>query len=136
MEKIIVTVDFGGKNYSAAVGHPVLGAVLMTSKSAYEDVQREFQETFREHIRSMMVDGEEVPEWCVSGDYELEFQLTTAALLQSLGADVSLASISRATGINQTQLSHYANGIKVPRPQQQQRIIEGIHSIGRRLLAV
>lgn len=31
---------------------------------------------------------------------------------------------NRTTGINQHQLSHYANGLKNPRPQQRQRIVE------------
>jgi hypothetical protein len=38
--------------------------------------------------------------------------------------------------INQHQLSHYANGIKKPRPEQRRRIVEGLHKIGRELIAV
>jgi hypothetical protein len=48
----------------------------------------------------------------------------------------SIAAISRASGINQHQLSHYANGIKKPRPAQRRRILDGIHKIGRELMAV
>ena len=47
----------------------------------------------------------------------------------------SMAAISRATGINQRQLSHYATGLKTPRPKQRQRIVEGLHKIGRELMA-
>lgn len=49
---------------------------------------------------------------------------------------LSLAAISRASGINQHQLSHYANGLKTPRPQQRQRIVDGIRKIGKELLTV
>ena len=48
----------------------------------------------------------------------------------------SLAALSRATGINQRLLSHYANGLRHPRPGQRQRIVDGVHSIGRELLSV
>ena len=47
-----------------------------------------------------------------------------------------MAAISRASGISQQQLSHYANGLKNPRPAQRQRIVEGIHRIGEKMLEV
>jgi len=40
------------------------------------------------------------------------------------------------THLNQHQLSHYANGIKKNRPEQRRRIVEGLHKIGRELIAV
>ena len=134
MEKIIVTIDWHEKNYCGGFSDNVPGCAIFTA-STYEEAEREAQETLDFHLQGYAEDGE-APQWYLDKDYELEFQLTTSALLHSLGADISLASISRATGINQTQLSHYANGIKVPRPRQKQRIIDGIHSIGRRLMAV
>jgi hypothetical protein len=48
----------------------------------------------------------------------------------------SIAAISRVSGINQHQLSHYANGIKKPRPEQRRRIVKGLHKMGRELIAV
>lgn len=39
-------------------------------------------------------------------------------------------------GINQRQLSHYVNSVKKPRPNQRQRIIDGIHKIGKELIAI
>ena len=79
----------------------------------------------------------DVPQWLRNGDYELEYNLVdTATMLHAFEPLLSLAAISRVTGINQHQLSHYANGLKQPRPQQRQRIVDGIHKIGRELLAV
>ena len=46
------------------------------------------------------------------------------------------AALSRVTGINQRLLSHYANGLRNPRPAQRQRIVDGVHEIGRELLSV
>ena len=85
----------------------------------------------------MVEDGDEVPQWLQDGDYEFEYNLLDVpTLLHAYVPFVTLAAISRATGINQRLLSHYANGIKRPRPQQRQRIVEGIHKIGRELLTV
>lgn len=84
----------------------------------------------------MIADGDEVPQWLRDSDYELEYHLDTAAVLQMCSPYASMAAISRASGINQHQLSHYANGLKKPRPEQRRRIIEGIHKIGHELISV
>ena len=43
---------------------------------------------------------------------------------------------SRASGINQSLLSHYVNGLKKPCEQQRKRIVDGLHKIGSDLLSV
>ena len=136
MEKITVNVQWCDKNFGASLGDNVPGAVVLTAKT-FEELQREVQETLRFHIDGMLADGDDVPQWLVDGDYEFEFNyLDTTTLLHAYEPYLTLAAISRASGINQHQLSHYANGIKQPRPQQRQRIVDGIHKIGRELLAV
>jgi len=67
--------------------------------------------------------------------FEYNF-MDVASLLRAYEPFVSLAAISRTSGINQHLLSHYANGMKKPRPQQRERIVQGIHTIGKELLAV
>lgn len=134
MEKIIVYIDWCRSNFSGSYSDNVPGGVTFTGDT-YEDMLREAQETLDFHMQGYVEDGE-APQWYLDHDYTLDFHPTTAALLRAYTSDISLASISRATGINQTQLSHYANGLKTPRPAQRRRIIEGIHAIGRRLLAV
>lgn len=62
--------------------------------------------------------------------------ITTMKLLHAYEPYFTLSALSYASGINQHQLSHYANGLKRPRPQQRQRIVEGMHKIGRELLSV
>ena len=116
MEKIIVNVSWCDKNFGAALSENVPGAVVVTAK------------TYDELIN--------VPQWLRDGDYEFEYHLDAAALLQMCSPYASIAAISRVSGINQHQLSHYANGIKKPRPEQRRRIVEGLHRIGRELIAV
>lgn len=136
MEKVIIRVAWSNKNFSATFGENVPGSVAFTADT-FEELQKEAQNTLKFHVEGMVEDGDEVSQWLVDGDYEFVFEyLDVAALIRSLEPYTSLAALSRATGINQCQLSHYANGVKNPRPQQRQRIVNGIHDIGARLMAV
>ena len=136
MEKIRVDVAWFNKNFGASLGENVPGAVVLTAKT-YEELLQEVPETLRFHVEGMIEDGDDVPLWLRNGDYEFEYNLLdVATLLHAYEPYFTLSALSYASGINQHQLSHYANGIKKPRPQQRQRIIEGMHKIGRELLAV
>ena len=136
MEKIRVDVQWCDKNFGASLGENVPGAVVVTAKT-YEQLLNDVPESLRFHVEGMLADGDDVPQWLRNGDYELEYNLVdTATMLHAFEPLLSLAAISRVTGINQHQLSHYANGLKQPRPRQRQRIVDGIHKIGRELLAV
>ena len=136
MEKIKVDVQWCDKNFGATFGDNVPGAVVLTAKS-YEELIREVPETLRFHVEGMVQDGDDVPQWLRDGDYEFVFNLIdVATILRAYEPYISLAALSRASGINQHLLSHYANRMKQPRPQQRQRIVDGIHKIGRELLAV
>ena len=135
MERIRVDVDWCEKNFGASLGENVPGAVVVTAKT-YDKLKKYVNEALREHIDFMVEDGDVVPSWLVNGDYELDYCLTTSALLKICEPYATLSAVSRATGINQHLLSHYANGLKKPRPQQRRRIVDGIHNIGRELLSV
>ena len=135
MERIIVNVSWCDKNFGASLSENVPGAVVVTAKS-YEELVDEIRETLNFHVEGMIADGDDVPQWLRDGDYELEYHLDTAAVLQMCSPYASIAAISRASGINQHQLSHYANGLKKLRPEQRRRIIEGIHKIGHELISV
>lgn len=136
MEKIIVSVDWCDDNFGASLSENVPGAVVLTACS-FDELKKEIADTLAFHVKGMIADGDAVPEWLARGDYEFEYHFATAqALLRSVMAYVSLSAISRATGINQNLLSHYAIGKKTPRQAQRQRIIDGIHSIGRALMAI
>ena len=135
MEKIVVNVSWCDKNFGASLSENVPGAVVITAKS-YDELVDEVRETLKFHVEGMIADGDDIPQWLREGDYEFEYHLDASALLQMCSPYASIAAISRASGINQHQLSHYANGIKKPRPEQRRRIIEGIHKIGRELIAV
>lgn len=101
-----------------------------------DGLKKEFEDSLKFHIEGCVEDGDDIPQYLIDGEYEVEYNLDSAALLREAETFTTLAAISRATGINQKQLSHYANGLKTPRKEQRKRIIAGIHEIGRRALAL
>lgn len=134
MEKT-VKVSWTDKNFSAYFADEQIGAVVATAKTL-EELKRNFYEAFEFHIDGMREDGDSIPDWVSENDKEFEWQLDAAALIRACEPYTSLAAIARASGINEQQLSHYANGIKVPRPQQRQRIVAGLHKIGETFMQV
>ena len=67
---------------------------------------------------------------------EFEFQYDTASFLDYYTNYFSIAGLSRLTGINQGQLSHYANGTRNPSKQTIQKIDERIHDFANHLSRV
>lgn len=135
MEKIEVFISWSGSNYCATNDKQVDGCIIVTNKTL-EGVKADFKEALQFHIEGMVQDGDAVPEWLQKGEYELAFNLETSALLRNCERYTSIAAIARASGINERQLSHYANGLKKPRPEQRKRIVEGLHKIGKEFLSV
>ena len=136
MEKIHVKVDWCEKNYGAVTECDALNGMVAVTAKAYEGLMNELAEAVRLHVEGCLEDGDPLPEWLVKGDYEFDIELGTSALLRRCERFTSLAAISRASGISQQQLSHYANGLREPRMEQRRRIVEGIHRIGRECLSV
>ena len=130
-----IEISWSEKNYCCGWSFEGIGAVLCTNKTI-GGLKKEFEESLRFHIEAMVEDGEIVPEWLAFGEYDIEYTLSSAALLREAEQFTTMAAISRITGINQKLLSHYANAIKIPRPAQRQRIVDGLHQIGRQFLAV
>ena len=135
MEKITVNVEWCNKNFAASVGDNVPGAVVVTAKTL-KQLKADVADSLRFHVEGMVADGDDVPEWLRSEEYEFDWVMGTSALLRECEQYTDLAAISRASGVNARQLSHYANGIKRPRAEQRKRIIDGLHKIGEELMTV
>ena len=67
---------------------------------------------------------------------ELCFEFDIEALLKYVDGIVTKTALSKASGINASQLSHYSSGLKKPRKEQRERIIKGLHTLGQELLSV
>lgn len=135
MEKIKVEVNWCEKNFACVWGCPDFGSIIVTNKTL-EGLKKEFQLSLQSQIDDMLADGEDIPQFLASGDFEIEYELHISAILRNAEQFTTMAAISRASGINQRQLTHYASSLKEPRPAQRERIIAGLHRIGESFLAI
>lgn len=134
-KKIHVNVSWTEDNYCCSWEDGQGGVVLVAAKTL-QKLKDDFEESMRLHIEGCVADGDIFPEYLIAGAYDISYDLDAAALIRNAETYTTMSAISRASGINQKQLSHYANGIKHPRPAQLERIKSGLHIIGSRLLAL
>lgn len=79
----------------------------------------------------------EIPGWYITKDYKFIYVFKNMqTLLKAYTSHISLAAISKVSGINPTLLSHYVNGLKEPREKQAKLIVNSIKRIGEELSAV
>lgn len=131
MKNIKVIIGYTGTNFCAC-SEQILGCVA--TGSTIEEIKKEYTELLDFHIEGMEADKETLP--VERGKYKLVFELDTQALLKQYQNIISFSALSKVTGINQRQLSHYANGIRTPRANQRQKIVKGLHEIGKEFISV
>ena len=133
--KIHVTVSWSEDNFCGSWVDGQDGVVLVTAKT-FQKFKEDMAESIRLHIQGCIEDGDTFPKYLESGDYDIEYDLDAAALIRNAESYTSMSVISRISGINQKQLSHYANGVKHPRPFQIAKIKTALAIIGTQLLAL
>ena len=136
MERINVFISWSGNNYCAGAQGDELNGLIVSSDYSIEALKKDFESALQFHIEGCLKDGDILPEWLRSGQYELNYILETSALIHSLDGILTRSAIARATGINERQIRHYASGYRKPRPQQREKIVNGIHAISRELASV
>jgi hypothetical protein len=72
----------------------------------------------------------------VNKEYEFDYELQVSAILHRFDGILTRAALARATGINQRQLGHYATGKSVTRLSQREKIINGLHRLGKEFCSV
>ena len=133
MEKVIINIDWLDHNFGAAPQNEAIACVA-TGKTL-EEVKNNIIEALQFHLEGMRLHGETPPEeFC--GEWEPEFVLTTRAQIRYSDNYITRKALSRETGINIQQLSHYANGWKIPRPGTRKKIADGIIAISKRLSCI
>lgn len=130
MGRVIINIDWMDRNFGAAPQNEDIACVA--AGRTLDEVEKAIVEALQFHLEGMRLHGESIPEeFC--GEWEPEFVLTTRAQIRYSDNYITRKALSRETGINIQQLSHYANGWKTPRPHTQRKITEGILAISRRL---
>ena len=136
MEQIKVQVDWCGKNYASYINDPRICGVVLSTAKTFEKLKQETEEGVKFHIEACVADGDSIPQTICKGEYELVYEKRVSAILHEAQQYTTLTALSRVTGIRHAQLSHYANAVSQPRPEQIARIFEGLHRIGESCLAL
>ncbi|MBR1574889.1 MAG: CopG family transcriptional regulator [Bacteroidales bacterium] len=132
MAKIGILVDYTDNFAASPVNEDI--ACVVTART-FPELKKEVESALRDHIAWMREDGDAIPSE-FEGEWVFDWQLTTKALLHYTEGLVSKSAISKATGINQQQLTHYSTGYRTPRPAMRKKIVDGIHSIAEQLSAI
>ena len=129
MKQITAILELGKDGYGVSFNE--IDNVFAFGETV-EKAKQEAQDALKFYID---IEDKNLPE-ILKGEYEIKFEFDVPALLKHIGGTVTQKAISRETGIHETQLTHYSKGLKKPRKQQREKIIYGLHKIGRELLAV
>ncbi len=97
------------------------------SEKTLEELKKVFAESLQFHIEGCVSDGDQLPEWVVNGEYEIEYEYTTSALLQKFDGILTRSALARVTGIN---------GHRKPRHAQREKIISGFHKLAEEFQSV
>ena len=132
MKKVTVLIEYTGNNFCAHA--PILLGCVSTA-GTLDEMKKNIKEAIEFHVETSLEFNDPIAE-VFKGNYELEFKLSTEALLNAYSNIFTKAALSRITGINERQLWHYASGMRKPRPAQRKRIEDGLHRLGNELLNV
>ena len=132
MKKIHVTLELGKDGYG--VSYKEITNVIGFGETV-ELAKKDAHDALYFYIECLNKNHMPIPE-ILQGDYELVYEFDIEALLKHLDGTVTKTALSKASGINVTQLSHYSSGLKKPRKEQRERIIKGLHKLGQELLSV
>lgn len=133
--KIKVEVSWRENRFFASLKDIVPETIKFTADTFCE-LQNAIEDGFDSRINAMAAKGKKVPLWLLKKKYDFDYKyLDAASMLNAYNPYISLAAISRVSGINQNLLSQYANGIKNARPSQMKRIMDAIHIIGKELMS-
>ena len=106
MEKLIVTIAKGNKNYGAWI-ESIPG--IYGQGDTVEEAKKELQEGLKLYIKYNTA----IPA-VLQGEFEYEYHFDVASFLEYYSKIFSKPALEHLTGINQKQLFHYSSGISKP----------------------
>lgn len=119
----ITNIQVSQTGYVAAYG---MGDTIEAAKNeALEGLQLFIELNKPENIPSIL-----------KGEYEIVYKIDVQSMLEYYKGVFTNAAFERITGISQAQISHYATGLKKPRPAQAKKIESALHRLGSELMAI
>jgi predicted RNase H-like HicB family nuclease len=131
-KQVTVRVGKTDNNYAACVEG--LDGFVCTADT-FDELKKEVEAGIEFHLEGLREDGDPIPE-IFKGEYTLDFKWNVEGLLDYYRGIFTLAALERITGINQTQLGHYAAGRSKPRKQQVEKIEKALHHLGEELCTI
>lgn len=133
MDKLLMNTARTANGYSCSCD--LLPGWIVASEGDFETFKKEVQESIDFYVACAKEDGNPYPA-VLDGEYELVYKFDVQSLLQFFQGIFSFSALQTITGINQKQLAHYAAGRSKPRPQQAQKIADGLHRLAQEMMAV
>ena len=131
-QNIVVILEKSDNNYSAYI--PELDGCIATVDNIQETVNN-IEEAVEFHLAGLKEEGLDIPE-LFKNDYKFIYKIDFESLFDWFSGVLTKSGISKLTGMNQSLISQYANGIKKPSTKQTKRIEQAIHSFGEELLSI
>lgn len=100
----------------------------------YTQLREMLREAIELHVEGLEEDGEHVPDYIKSGDFDFEFKIDFKDLFEEF--PLTISGVADRTGINRSLLNQYAKGIKTLSEKQALRIQHAINDIGKELAAL
>lgn len=132
MVEVIVRIGKTKNNYAACVEG--LDGFVCTADT-FEALKKEVNEGIEFHINGLREDNDPIPE-IFKSDYVLVYKWDVESLLVYYRGIFTKSALERITGINQTQLGHYAAGRSKPRIPQVKKIEKALHQLGEELISI
>jgi predicted RNase H-like HicB family nuclease len=126
--KVTVIIEQNSKGrYSAFISDERVKFGVLGEGNTVEETIKDFNIGYEDMKETYLNEGKEFPE------LEFDFKYDTASFLSSYSNVMSLAGLSRITGLNQGLLSHYVAGRKKPRKETILKIKHSVNEFGRKL---
>jgi len=132
MKTVQVILEKAENNYSAFI--PELEGCVVTG-ATIQDIKKNVNETVTFHLEGMKDEQLEIPD-VFKGEYEYEIKVDVSSLFEWFSGVLTKSGIAKLTGMNQSLISQYANGLKTPSKKQTAKIQEALHGFGKELCEV
>ncbi len=131
MRKVNAIIERAGDGtYSIYSDADDLSYLITSTGKTVEEAKSNFEEDYADMRAYYAEIGKPFTE------VEMVYQYDMASFLEYYTKAFSLAGLSRITGINQGQLSHYVTGRRIPSARTKEKMQQAIHAFAADLSAV
>lgn len=120
----------GDGTYSIYSDADDLSYLITGTGKTVDEARKCFEDGYADMKRYYEQEGKEFTE------VEMHYVYDMASFLAYYSKVLSLAGLSRLTGVNPQQLSHYVTGRRNPSPKTVKKIMDSIHAFGKDLSTV